>query len=465
MTNVPSPSLTNRGYIAPQESDIVAGVLADFNDAFGGDLNTNLETPQGQLATSIAAVVGYANDQFLALANGVDPAFADGRLQDAIGRIYFLERTPSEPTTVQATCGGAIGTVIPVGALAQSADGNIYSATQSGTIGAAGTVILPFANINSGPVACPVGSLSTVYKSIPGWDSIINNSGGIPGRDTETREEFEARRAASVALNANGVLPAIRAAVLNVPNVLDAYVIDNPNSTSLIVGGVTLNPRSLFVSVSGGASADIARAIWQKKNPGCGYTGTTTINVTDTNSGYLTPPPVYPVTFTIASGLPVIFAVQLTNNANVPADASMQVKTAIQSAFVGGDGGSRASIGATLFASRFYGVIGKLGSWAQIVTILIGSPNNPGSSFTGSISGNTLTTSGGTPVIGQTLYGSGILANTVITGGSGTSWTVNKSQTVGSITIIGYNAALSQIIAHIDQVPTLNPDDISVSIV
>jgi len=55
--------------------------------------------------------------------------------------------------------------------------------------------------------------------------------------------------------------------------------------------------------------------------------------------------------------------------------------------------------------------------------------------FTGSISGTTLTVSNlqsGTIATGQALFGVGVSQETVITGGSGTSWTVNLSQTVSA---------------------------------
>ena len=55
--------------------------------------------------------------------------------------------------------------------------------------------------------------------------------------------------------------------------------------------------------------------------------------------------------------------------------------------------------------------------------------------FTGSISSTTLTVSNiqsGTIAIGQVLFGVGVAQETVITGGSGTSWTINISQTVSS---------------------------------
>jgi hypothetical protein len=60
-------------------------------------------------------------------------------------------------------------------------------------------------------------------------------------------------------------------------------------------------------------------------------------------------------------------------------------------------------------------------------------------SATGSISGTTLTVSSvtGTVSIGQEILGTAVLGNTYITAGSGTSWTVNQSQTVSSTTITG----------------------------
>lgn len=67
-----------------------------------------------------------------------------------------------------------------------------------------------------------------------------------------------------------------------------------------------------------------------------------------------------------------------------------------------------------------------------------------GAAFTGSISGTTLTTSSptGTIAIGQTIksigsQGAAVEHGTTITAGSGSSWTVNKSQTVASHLMVG----------------------------
>lgn len=376
-TNVPIATLTSTGFVAPSESAILAGVQADQNDAFGGELSPNLETPQGQLAVSETAVIGRFNDLLLQYFNQVDPLYSSGRMQDAIGRLYFINRNPAEPTTVNATCVGLSGTVISTGSLALALDGNTYSCTTGGTIDSTGSITLPFACTATGPIECPANSLTTIYRAIPGWDSINNPSDGIVGSDVESRSDFEARRRQSVAGNAVGTLSAIRASVLSVPNVLDAYVTENTTGSAVTIGGVSVAAHSLYVAAAGGDLDAIAHAIWVKKNPGCGYTGTTTRTVLDSNSGYNIPYPSYSVSFTVPASLPIYIAVVIANTSAVPADATAQIQSAVVAAFNGLDGQPRAKIGSTTFAFRFAAGIQALGTWAQIISIKIGTAASP----------------------------------------------------------------------------------------
>lgn len=377
MTNVPAPSFNDTGLSVPTESAIIEGLNADFRAAFGSALNTSPATPQGQLIASLAATIGAANDLFLSYVSQVDPAFASGRMQDAIARIYYLSRKGALPTTVDATCTGASGTIIPAGALAQAADGTIYQNLGQVTIGSGGSVTASFAAIDDGPIPCPAGTLTSIYRLVPGWDAITNPADGVVGRDVESRAQFEARRSASVAINALGILPSIRAAILNVPDVIDAYVTENSTGSAITIGGVSIPARSLYVVVTGGADADVARAIWKKKPPGAAYTGNTTVTVKDTSSGYDVPYPSYDVKFQRPAALPIYFAVQLTNNGLVPSDVQARVRAAIVAAFGGDDGGPRARTGATLYASRFYANVAALGPWAQIVSITVGATSSP----------------------------------------------------------------------------------------
>jgi len=365
-TSVPSPVYDDKGFIVPTEAAILAGVQADMDAAFGGGLNPALETPQGQLASSIAAIIGNKNDQFLLLASQVDPAFAKGRMQDGIARIYFLERDPARPTIIQVRCYGLAGVVIPVGSLVQAADGSVYSSTDSGIIPPTGFITLPFANTVSGPIQCPAQTL-VIYRTIPGWDSAVTVTDGAIGNNVEGRADFETRRSASVALNAQGSLPSVRGAVLNVDGVLDAYVTHNVTDAPVTIGGVSIAAHSLYVAALGGSATDIGRAIWTKAAPGCGFVGNTTVNVPDTS--YPVPYPTYAVKYQVPDLVPVGVRVTLANGPSVPSTALDQIRSVIIPAFNGDDEGERARIGGQIFASRFYAAVAMLGPWARIVQI------------------------------------------------------------------------------------------------
>ncbi len=473
-TNVPAPTFGPTGFTAPQESEILAGVQADYDAAFGGGLNQSLETPQGQLASSTTAIIGQANAKFLAMANGFDPAYASGREQDALARIYFLDRNPSLPTVVQALCTGAAGTAIPAGSLAQDADDNLYASDESAVIGDDDTVTVQFSCLTVGPIPCPVGTLTRIYRAISGWDTITNPTEGVIGRDVESRSAFEARRAASVALNSRGSLPSVRAAVLAVDGVLDAYVTENVEATTEVIGGVTLEPNSLYVAAVGGTDQDVAEAIWSKKAPGCQYNGNTVVTVYDDNAGYTAPYPSYSVKFMRPTSLPVLFVVTLTDSDDVPADAEDQIQDAIVNAFAGDDDGPRAQIGAKVYASRFYSSVAALGVWAQqIVSIHIGSTNGSAAAYTAAIAGTVMTVSAvasGTLAVGQNVVGDNVAPGTRIvslgtgTGGTGT-YNVSQTQTVLSGAKKSVVPNLDQIAVNINQAPTISKENIRLVLV
>jgi len=370
---IPSPQFTTAGLVCPTEAEIKAGVWAMMQSAFGGKLNESDATAQGQLVVSLTAALGAANDLLLQFVNLVDPARSSGRMQDAIGRLYYLERIAARATAVTGTCSGAAGTVIPIGSLVQATDGTIYQSATAAAIPDSGSVDVQFQAITAGPIQCPAGSLTRISRIVAGWDTVTNAADGIPGRAAETPSEFEARRAASVAINASGIVSAVRGAVLNVSGVVDAFVTENTGGTSATIDGVSISAHSLYVCVYGGADADVAAAIWSKKPPGCDYTGSTTVTVQDRSSGYSLPYPTYAVKFQRAAALPVYFSVVLADNGLVPSDAESRVRNAIIEAFNGADGGTRARIGGKVYALRFASAVAALGSWAQLVSLKVGT--------------------------------------------------------------------------------------------
>jgi uncharacterized phage protein gp47/JayE len=373
-TNVPTVEFTPTGLQVPQEAEILAGVQADYNEAFGGNLNPGLETPQGQLASSTAAIVADANASFAEFVNQVNPDTADGAMQDAIARIYFLDRSPGAPTAVQCLCTGNVGVTIPVGAEAQDTSGNRYVCEQAGVIPASGNITLPFANVVDGPIPCPADTLTIIYRAIPGWDTINNPLPGVLGRLVETRAEFEFRRENSVAANGHGSKESIYGAVFEVDDVLDVFVTENVTDAVLNYGATNypLAPHSVYVGVVGGASQAIGEAIYTKKDLGCNMNGNTTVQVAD--ESYSFPQPLYDITFNRPTALPILFEVQLTDSSSLPNNIDELVKAAIIAAFNGTvDAVPRPRIGGLIVASKFVIPISAIGPEVSILSLLIGT--------------------------------------------------------------------------------------------
>lgn len=370
MTAVPQIIFAPTGLQLPTEPAILEGVQTDMNGAFGGNLNPSLETPQGQMATSQTAIIADKNAQIAFLAQQTDPDFATGRFQDAIGKFYFMTRKPALPTTTQVACLGAQGTIIPVGATCVDSLGNKYLCSEAGTIPVGGTITLPFACSVTGPVPLSNNDLS-IYQTITGWNSVTNNT-VVVGVDVESRADFEYRRQMSVALNSQGALASVVSNVFAVDGVTDVYPYENSTGSPITIGttAVGLVAHSLYVCVAGGVDAEIAQAIWEKKDPGCDMNGTTTVLVTDTVL-YQYPYPSYTIKFQRPAALPIKFLVQLQNNPQLPSNIVQLVQNAIIAAFNGDDGGQRARIGATLLAGRYYSGVALTSQYANILALFI----------------------------------------------------------------------------------------------
>lgn len=368
-SSVPNIQFTDSGLVLPQESDILDGCFTDINAAFGNQLSTNLETPQGQLASTWTAIIADKNDTFVQFVALVDPATSSGIMQDAIAKLYFLDRNPPLPTIVNVDCIGVVGTVIPANTQITDIDNNLYYAVDGGTIGISGTVTLEFANFVNGAIPCSINSVR-IYQSVAGLDRVENLAAGTLGRDVETPQEFEYRRQLSVFQNTNGSVGSIYSNVLLVDDVSDAIVINNPRNTSLTYGATNyvLDPHSIYVGVVGGDDDLIGRAILEKISLGCGMNGNTTVVVPDTS--YSSPQPTYDIIFNRPTDTRLRIAVQIQNSALLPTGVIQSVKDAVLAAF-NGTNGQRARIGGTVLASNFYFAISSVGANVFILSVLV----------------------------------------------------------------------------------------------
>lgn len=376
ITNVPPVEITDTGPSIPDTPSVLAGVLEDYRSAFGNALNiTSLSTPQGYLAQETTAAINDVNAAIAYLYNNIDPAYASGRMQDAIARIYFISRKPPTYTVVTAICTGAPMTGLPAGSQAKADDGNIYVSTAPAVFGPDGTVEVVFRCTTAGPIACGVGELSSIAVRVGTWDAVTNLLPGAVGSAVENRLQFERRRKLSVAINSHSTPAAINANVFALDGVIDSFAVDNFYDYP-ITFGVTdyeLKPHSVLVSVVGGEDQEIADKIWERKDPGCDMNGNVTKTVVDDN--YLSNnKPTYEITFLRPTNTTVKFHVVLDYSASLPNNIETLVKEAITTAFNGGlETKDRERINGTIYASNYYQPVSNISAAVSIVSLLIGT--------------------------------------------------------------------------------------------
>ena len=259
------------GFSVSETSDIRDEVAQDWVDAFKEqgrpDLNTDPETPQGQVIDSETAAIHQKDVELAFLAQQFNPLTASGKWQEALGKIYYIDRKPAINSSAVCTLTGADGTTVTAGALIRSSyDQTLWALNEDATIGADGTTTATFTCQSEGAIQAGAGTLTQIVTTTPGWDSVTNATAAEVGQLVESQAAFEDRRYQSVALNARSTTAAVYARVAEVENVIAAYVTDNKTNVNKTVDGYSLKPHSVYVAVLGGDDDDIAKAIYNCVN-------------------------------------------------------------------------------------------------------------------------------------------------------------------------------------------------------
>ena len=347
------------GFDVTEIDDLREQIASEWQEAFKEKdrplLNTDPETPQGQIIDSQVATVNQKDSEVLYLAQQFDPRTAEGRFQNALAEIYFIKRKPAINSYAMCTINGRAGTQINAGALIESEiDGTQWSLDQDVTIPANETITAKFTCLTDGAISASSGTLTKIVTTVTGWDTVTNAT-AIVGSLEESQSAFEQRRKDSVSLNARSTVNAVYANVAQCDGVIAVYAVDNKKNISETIDNYTLTPHSIFVSVIGGENEDIAKAIYNNLSAGCDYNGNTSVDITNEYSGA-----VETVKFYRPDVFNIFVKVQIQNSASLQNDYENIVKQTVYNNFYGLDNTKinnepllRLKMNDDLYSSRF----------------------------------------------------------------------------------------------------------------
>jgi uncharacterized phage protein gp47/JayE len=185
----------------------------------------------------------------------------------------------------------------------------------------------------------------------------------VLGRLTETDAAARLRREQLLRAQGNSTVEAVRADVLQVSGVTEAYVFENPTNTTDADG---IPPKAIEVLVRGGAAADIRKAIWESKPAGIETAGSVSGTHIDTQGFSHT------VKYSTPTQVNVYITVDVTSNAQFPADGAAQIKQALADW-----GDTNQLIGTDVVHSKLYGPVFEVSGIEDVTAIKIGTAPGP----------------------------------------------------------------------------------------
>lgn len=274
------------GLTLATQAELQTQFTADFQSIYGADINLDQDSPDGQLMNIFIQAVLDVEDLVQQVFNMFDPDNAIGVILDQRVAINGIQRLNGSRSVTDITLVadqslnlyGVDQTDQDVFTISDNA-GTLWQlqTTQLGV--AAGSHVYAFQAALVGATLTTPNTITVPVTIVLGVVSVNNpTTASTIGINEETDAALKIRRQKSVSLASKGYLAGLLAALLNITGVSSAAVYENNSSTTDADG---IPDHSIWVVVGGApAAADVANAIYTKRNAGCGLFGSTTYLIT-----------------------------------------------------------------------------------------------------------------------------------------------------------------------------------------
>lgn len=263
---------------------------------YGDNINVGPNSPDGQF---INIGVQFTQDM-LEFVNQVytsfDPDQAIGVSLDQRCAINGVVRnagtytyTDVLVTVTQAVTLPGLDTAPTAPFTVSDASGNQFFLVATKVFAAAGSATLSFRAAVLGVVEAVPNTITVITTITLGVASVNNPAAAtVTGTAEETDYALRIRRARSVALPSKGYFDGLYGALVDISGVTSVKLIENTTDTPVAYGATTLAGHSIWAVVQGGANADIAQAIYVKRNAGCGLKGAQAVVITQVDNSLFT---------------------------------------------------------------------------------------------------------------------------------------------------------------------------------
>lgn len=257
-----------------------AGLLA----IYGPNINVAPNSPDGQLLNILAQVAIDMEELIAAVNSMFDPDQAIGTVLDDRCSINGVIRQGATYTfqNVNVTVTAALllpglDTTNPF--TVSDSNGNQFFLVTSFAFGGAGSQQLQFRAAQIGPVLTTIGTINLIVTPQTAVSTVNNTvAASNVGLAQESDASLRTRRAQSVSLPSKGFLQGLQGALIDIPGVIQAIVLENIGAAP-DANGIPGHSIWCIVNAPGSANAAIANAIYVKRNAGCGMKGAISVPI------------------------------------------------------------------------------------------------------------------------------------------------------------------------------------------
>ncbi|MDC0761703.1 baseplate J/gp47 family protein [Brevibacillus sp. AG] len=270
--------LDEKGFKRKRFADLFAEMEAKAKEAFGEKVNTSDRSPLGIILRMFAWFLSKLWQSTEDVYNSAYPNTAQGASLYRLGPYAGIRRL---------TAGKAVGVLSLTGTPNYTevsgfkvSDGRIvFETIEPVALGSDGKGTAKIRAMEAGSMGnLPAGTITTVVNPNGDITSVTNLLPTTRGRDLETEREFRDRFSISTEGRGKGTIPAIRKALMEVPGVRAAAVVENYTNVTDSAGRPS---KSIEAYVLGGDKYDIGQTIFENKGGGIEPYGTQTVTVKD----------------------------------------------------------------------------------------------------------------------------------------------------------------------------------------
>lgn len=316
------PFISASGLTVPTYTQILNLLLQNFQAIYGPGVYLGVDSADYQMLSIFALALSDAYSAIQLDYNNRAANFAVGAALDSLVKLNGLVRKSATYSTCPVVITGTPNTVITGGLVRDTVPGQgaLWALPSPLTIPSGGTLNTVVTCQTIGALNALPGQLTIIATPTAGWTNVTNAVAASLGQPVETDSQLRTRQALSTELPSITMLAGTIAAIAAVAGVTRYNVVENPTNAVDANGNP---PHSITAVVEGGAALDIATAIYNNRGIGCFTNGTTTVNVTDPNTG---------IVMAVSFDLPTYKTIYVTANVHPLAGYTSATGAAIQTA-------------------------------------------------------------------------------------------------------------------------------------